>query len=88
MTTELNYSAAQQYIDGVFAQMKEKNAHQPEFLQAAEEILLSLTPVFEQHPEFTFDDILSLLKVASTPLDIPKNQQGEGKIDINKVLQQ
>ena len=44
--------------------------------------------LFEQHPEFTFDDILSLLKVASIPLDIPKNQQGEGKIDINKVLQQ
>ena len=43
--------------------------------------------LFEQHPEFTFDDISSLLRVASTPLDIPKNQQGEGKIDINKVLQ-
>ena len=59
MTTELNYSAAQQYIDGVFAQMKEKNAHQPEFLQAAEEILLSLTPVFEQHPEYIEHNILS-----------------------------
>lgn len=59
MTTELNYSAAQQYIDGVFAQMKEKNAHQPEFLQAAEEILLSLTPVFEQHPEYIQHNVLS-----------------------------
>ena len=44
--------------------------------------------LFEQHPDFTFDDILSLLKVASIPLDIPRNQQGEGKIDINKVLKQ
>lgn len=44
--------------------------------------------LFERNPTFTFDDILSLLKVASVPLDIPKNQQGEGKIDINKVLKQ
>lgn len=44
--------------------------------------------LFERNPQFTFDDILSLLKVASIPLDIPKNQQGEGKIDINKILKQ
>lgn len=59
MTTELNYTAAQQYIDEVFTQLKEKNAHQPEFLQAAEEILLSLTPVFEQHPEYITHNVLS-----------------------------
>lgn len=44
--------------------------------------------LFERNPTFTFDDILSLLKVASVPLDIPRNQQGEGRIDINKVLKQ
>lgn len=44
--------------------------------------------LFERNPQFTFDDILSLLKVASISLDIPKNQQGEGKIDINKILKQ
>ena len=44
--------------------------------------------LFERNPNFTFDDILSLLKVAAVPLDLPKNQQGEGKIDITKVLKQ
>ena len=44
--------------------------------------------LFEQDPEFTFDDILSLLKVASISLDLPKNQQGEGKVDVNKILKQ
>ena len=44
--------------------------------------------LFERNPNFTFDDILSLLKVAAVPLDLPKNQQGEGEIDITKVLKQ
>lgn len=42
--------------------------------------------LFEHNNELTFDDVVSLLKVASIPLDIPKYQQGEGKIDINKIL--
>ena len=41
-----------------------------------------------EHTNYSFDDILSLLKVASIPLDLPKNHQGEGKIDLNKVLKQ
>ena len=46
------------------------------------------TILFEYNPNFTFDDILSLLKVASISLDLPKNQQGEGKVDVNKILRQ
>ena len=46
------------------------------------------TILFEYNPNFTFDDILSLLKVASISLDLPKNQQGEGKVDVNKILKQ
>ena len=55
MTTTSN---AQQYVDGVFEKLKTKNAHQLEFLQAAEEIFLSLVPVFEQHPEYIQHNIL------------------------------
>ena len=57
MTTAVS-SKAKQYVDGVFAKLQAKNAHQPEFLQAAEEIFLSLTPVFEQHPEYIKHNIL------------------------------
>lgn len=61
MTTQFidNKTAAQEYIDSVFAQVKAKNGHQAEFLQAVEEIFLSLVPVFEQHPEYIENNILS-----------------------------
>lgn len=49
---------AKQYVENAFSKLKAKNGHQPEFLQAAEEIFGSLTPVFEQHPEFIEANIL------------------------------
>ena len=52
-------TAAENYVNTVFEELKQKNAHQPEFLQAAEEIFLSLTPIFEQHPEYIQHNILS-----------------------------
>ncbi|MER2028930.1 MAG: NADP-specific glutamate dehydrogenase [Solibacillus sp.] len=58
MTTMTTTSNAQQYVDGVFEKLKAKNSHQLEFLQAAEEIFLSLIPVFEQHPEYIQHNIL------------------------------
>lgn len=54
-----NQKEAQAYVDGVFAQLKQKNGHQSEFLQAAEEIFLSLVPVFAQHPEYIKNNLLS-----------------------------
>ena len=52
-------TAARNYVNSVFEQLKEKNSHQIEFLQAVEEIFLSLIPVFEQHPEYIEQNILS-----------------------------
>ncbi|MEK4424860.1 NADP-specific glutamate dehydrogenase [Solibacillus sp. FSL K6-1523] len=49
---------AQQYVDDVFIKLKKKNEHQPEFLQAAEEIFLSLVPVFEKNPAYIKHNIL------------------------------
>ena len=40
------------YITKVLTQVKEKNADQPEFIQAVEEVLESLKPVIEAHPEY------------------------------------
>ena len=42
--------------------------------------------LFEYNKDLSFDDVFALLKVASTPLDIPKNQQGNGVININKII--
>ena len=39
------------YVDEVLARVKAKNASEPEFLQAVEEVLESLRPVIEAHEE-------------------------------------
>ena len=41
-----------QYIQAVLADLKQNHPNEPEFHQAAEEILLSLAPVVMQHPEY------------------------------------
>ncbi|WP_342443140.1 NADP-specific glutamate dehydrogenase [Lysinibacillus sp. FSL K6-0075] len=59
ITTVSNEQLAKEYLDGVFEQLKQQNSHQAEFLQAAEEIFISLVPVFAQHPEYIKANILS-----------------------------
>ena len=40
------------YVDRVIKHVSEKSAHQPEFVQTVTEVLNSLGPVVEQHPEY------------------------------------
>ena len=40
------------YTSRVLEGLKQRNAHESEFLQAATEILESLSPVFDKHPEY------------------------------------
>ena len=40
------------YAQDVLAKLKEKNSNEPEFIQAATEVLTTLEPVFEKHPEY------------------------------------
>ena len=47
-----------QYIQNLIAQVKAKNAHEPEFLQAVEEVVESLEGVLERHPEYRSAKIL------------------------------
>ncbi|MER1985352.1 MAG: NADP-specific glutamate dehydrogenase [Solibacillus sp.] len=60
MTTQTvsNKSAAQAYVDGVFQKLQQTNGHEKEFLQAVEEIFLSLVPVFEQNTAYIEQNIL------------------------------
>ena len=46
------------YVKSVFDQVKAKNANEPEFLQAVEEVLETLEPVVEQMPELEKNAIL------------------------------
>lgn len=46
------------YIHEVLAKVKQRNANEPEFLQAVEEVLKSLEPVVEKHPEYVKANLL------------------------------
>lgn len=46
------------YIQEVLAKVKQRNANEPEFLQAVEEVLKSLEPVIEKHPEYVEANLL------------------------------
>ncbi|MTI46755.1 MAG: NADP-specific glutamate dehydrogenase [Firmicutes bacterium] len=46
------------YIQEVFEKVKARNANEPEFLQAVEEVLKSLEPVIEKHPEYINANLL------------------------------
>ena len=39
------------YVDEVLSKVKEKNSHEPEFIQAVTEVLESLRPVIESEEE-------------------------------------
>ncbi|HWS44207.1 MAG TPA: NADP-specific glutamate dehydrogenase [Pseudoflavonifractor sp.] len=49
------------YVDQVLAALKEKNPHEPEFLQAATEVLGSLRKVIAHHPEYQKAKLLERL---------------------------
>ena len=49
---------AQEYINEVLEKVKKRNAGEPEFLQAVEEVLVSLAPVLENHPEYIEANLL------------------------------
>ncbi len=48
-----------QYVEKVIENVKAKYSHEPEFCQTVEEVLSSLSPVIDQHPEYEKADLLS-----------------------------
>ena len=46
------------YVDTVLKELKAKNANEPEFIQAAEEVLLTQDPVLEANPQYEQNAIL------------------------------
>ncbi len=52
-------TTAKEYIQNTFELVKARNAHEAEFLQAVEEFLNTLEPVFEKHPEYIEENILA-----------------------------
>ena len=50
-----------QYLQSIMDYVQRHNPNQPEFLQAVEEVLHSLTPLLERHPEYMDAAILDRL---------------------------
>jgi len=46
------------YVESVLEKVKQRNAEQPEFLQTVEEVLGSLKPIVEKHPEWIEANLL------------------------------
>ncbi|WP_278199679.1 Glu/Leu/Phe/Val dehydrogenase dimerization domain-containing protein, partial [Thermobrachium celere] len=46
------------YVAQVIENVKKRNPNEPEFLQAVEEVLPSLIPVLEKHPEYIEENLL------------------------------
>lgn len=51
-------SKATLYVQEVLEKVKKRNSHEPEFLQTVEEVLTSLIPVMEKHPEYIEENLL------------------------------
>lgn len=47
-----------QYLNNVLENLKAKNSNEPEFLQAVYEVLITIKPVIEKHPEFQAEALL------------------------------
>ncbi|MBQ9910855.1 MAG: NADP-specific glutamate dehydrogenase [Lachnospiraceae bacterium] len=51
------------YVESVIAGVKEKYSYEPEFCQTVEEVLSSLSPVIDAHPEYEAADLLNRMTV-------------------------
>lgn len=73
------------YIDRVLEELKQKNPNEPEFHQAATEILTTLSPVVEKHPEY---EVAGLLERLVEPERIIMFRvpwvEDSGKVKVNK----
>ena len=47
------------YLASVIENVKKKHAHEPEFVQTVEEVLTSVEPVVNAHPEYEKYDLLN-----------------------------
>lgn len=75
-----------EYVERVLEDLRAKNAHEKEFLQAAEEMLTSLSPVVERHPEYERAAILEKLSEPERVIQfrVPWTDD-EGRVRLNRA---
>jgi glutamate dehydrogenase (NADP+) len=85
MATVETRSNGKQYVKEVFDQVKKRNPNEPEFHQAVIEILESLTPVFDKHPQYMQEGILERIVEPERQImfRVPWVDD-EGKVHVNR----
>ena len=73
------------YVSRIIDQVKEKNAEQPEFIQAVTEVLTSLEPVIDAHPEYEAAGLLERIVEPERVImfRVPWVDD-EGKVQVNR----
>ncbi len=73
------------YLNGVLEQVKKRNPGEPEFIQAVTEVLESLEPVIEKHPEYmekgVIDEIVEPERIIKFRVPWVDDQ---GKVQVNR----
>lgn len=73
------------YIERTIAKVKERNPHEPEFIQTVEEVFSSIEPVIEAHPEYEKADILGRLVEPDRAFSFRVTWiDDEGKVQVNR----
>lgn len=74
-----------EYLQEVLGRLKEKNSSESEFLQAAYEVLTTLKPVIEKHPEFKQTALLERLTEPERLLSFRVSwTDDQGQVQVNR----
>lgn len=74
-----------EYLQRVYGGLEEKSAHEPEFLQAVQEVLESLEPVVERRPELEKNGIIErLVEPERTVIFRVPWVDDHGKVQVNR----
>ena len=73
------------YIQEVLDKVKARDSHEPEFIQTVEEVLSSLEPVIEQHPEYQKMSLLERLVEPERTIEFRVTWVDDaGKVQVNR----
>ena len=73
------------YIQRVLEETREKNANEPEFLQTVEEVLTSLEPVVDRHPEYEKMALLERMVEPERVIEFRVVWEDDtGKVNVNR----
>lgn len=69
----------------LLSQLQQRNPHEPEFLQAAQEVIESVAPVFQKHPEFARLKILERMLEPERMISFRVTWQDDrGEVHVNR----